>query len=140
MCQEKNGSCLKEVLEVILILQENAACDDFCLEACDRAYLGCVTKMKKCNTRPVVLYNCEGTLWEMPVAKEEPSLTDFEGPKETSHVFRIEKIDHNCATFRVLKAVANEEEPYESTDSFFIINLNCVCCLRCLADCFVCGV
>ena len=51
---------------------------------------------------------------------------------------RIEKIDGICATFRVL---ANNDDPtmsatipYMSTNSFFTMNLNCLCCIRCLND------
>ena len=55
-----------------------------------------------------------------------------------SSVFRIEKIDGCCATFRVLAPNPDTEEatafPYVATNSFFTMNLNCVCCLRCLQD------
>ena len=58
-----------------------------------------------------------------------------------SSVFRVEKIDGCCATFRVLAenpdATQVATEPYVATNSFFTMNLNCVCSLRCLQDTFV---
>ena len=54
-----------------------------------------------------------------------------------SSVFRVEKIDGCCATFRVLAVNPDAEEtniPYVATNSFFTMNLNCVCCLKCLPD------
>ena len=50
-------------------------------------------------------------------------------------LLRIEKLDDNCATFRVL--IANETDgsiTYTATDSFFTISLDCICVLKCLAD------
>ena len=70
----------------------------------------------------------------MPISKD-PSITT------TSSVFRVEKIDENCATFRVLALNDDPTEsatiPYIATNSFFTVNLNCVCVLRCLNDTFV---
>ena len=48
---------------------------------------------------------------------------------------RIEKLDGCCATFRVL--IANDDGTYTSTDSFFTMNLECICCIRCLGDVFI---
>ena len=60
---------------------------------------------------------------------------------ECSSIFRVEKLDGCCATFRVL--APNPEEsccnsiPYIATNSFFTMNLNCVCAIKCLNDTFV---
>ena len=56
----------------------------------------------------------------------------------TSNVFRIEKLDDNCATFRVLVPTVDDDTvTYTSTNSFFTINLDCICVLKCLADTFI---
>ena len=88
-----------------------------------------------CNTRPIVLYTCSSasTPLAMPISKD-PSITT------TSNVFRLEKLDGNCATCRVLAPNDNASTtgfPYTATNSFFTINLNCVCIIRCLDDTFV---
>lgn len=132
--------CIAEILTVINVLQQNASCcGDTCLETCDRGFLGCGTTTLGCNTRPVVLYTCcgNGTPWSMPTTKENV-VCGNEGVT-CSNVFRIEKIDGCCATFRVLanNPDATSIYPYVATNSFFTMNLNCVCALRCLQDTFV---
>lgn len=137
MCNENKtcsgeNKCIAEILNVINILQNNAECSDTCLDTCDRGFLGSSTTSINCNTRPVMLYTCcgNGTAWSMPVDKTDGTIT--------SNVFRVEKIDGCCATFRVL--TNNTEDgtyPYVATNTFFTMNLNCCCCLRCLADTYI---
>ena len=144
MCNNNNDvescRCIAEILTVINVLQQNAeCCGDTCLETCDRGFLGCGTTTLGCNTRPVILYTCSGngTPWSMPTTRE--NVVCGEEGVVCSNVFRVEKIDGCCATFRVL--AENTEPtaltPYVATSSFFTMNLNCVCALRCLPDTFV---
>lgn len=144
MCNDKKNNndckCLAEILTVICILQENSECADSCLDTCDRGFLGCSPVAIRCNTRPVVLYNCcTGTPWEFPTAKED-ILCDTVGAT-CSRVLRVEKIDGCCATFRVLATNPDTAEaatiPYVTTNSFVTVNLNCVGAIRCLQDTFV---
>lgn len=133
MCNNSSDDCkcIAEILTVINILQQNAECGDACLDTCDRGFLGCCATSVSCNTRPVMLYTCgcNSVAWSMPISKD---------PNEsvTSNIFRVEKIDGCCATFRVLIPNTDTTEgfPYEATNSFFTMNLNCVCALRCLQD------
>lgn len=142
MCDNnaQDCKCISEILKVICLLQQNANCSDSCLDTCDRGFLGCSTTSLSCNTRPIMLYTCgsNGTAWSMPVSKE--NLT-CDGTDTCSNVFRIEKLDDCCATFRVLQPNPNIEEasiyPYVATNSFFTMNLKCVCCLRCLNDTYI---
>ena len=57
---------------------------------------------------------------------------------------RVEKVDGECATFRVLAANTDPNTsatmPYVATNSFFTMNLDCVCALKCLNDTTVEGV
>ncbi len=137
MCNNDNCKCISEILTVISILQQNASCCDSCLETCDRGFLGSTSTVLGYNTRPIMLYMCGSTdtALAMPTTRE-----DVTG-EVTSTVFRIEKIDGCCATFRVLAPNTDTTEqatiPYISTNSFFTVNLNCVCCLRCLPDTLV---
>ena len=144
MCNNNNDTsgcnCISEILNVINVLQQNAnCCGDKCLETCDRGFLGCGVPTVGCNTRPVVLYTCcgNGTPWSMPVTREDVVCGD-EGVT-CSNVFRVEKIDGCCATFRVLTPNTDTSSinPYVATNSFFTMNLNCVCCLRCLPDTYI---
>ena len=134
MCNNNKDNeckCINEILTVICILQQNANCSDTCLDTCDKGFLGCQVTNINCNTRPVMLYTCMSngvTPWSAPTQRVAV-------PTATSNVFRVEKIDNCCATFRVL--IANEDGTYTSTESFFTMNLECICCIRCLGDTFI---
>ena len=135
MCNNESNrcdNCICDVLKVILLLQQSV-CQDNCLETCDKGFLGqnCSTFF---NTRPVVLYTCAtgNDAVAMPISKSPTETT-------TSSVFRLEKLDDCCATFRVLapNTETGSVYPFEATNSFFTINLNCVCIIRCLEDTYV---
>ena len=149
MCNEKNSncsSCISDILKVILVLQQNA-CPDNCLDSCDRPMLGGGPNCLVCNTRPVMLYTCcgNGVPWSMPIEKDNTNVCSNTQVsaccQDCSTVFRVEKLDGNCATFRVL--APNPQEsccntiPYIATNSFFTMNLSCVCAIKCLSDTFV---
>ena len=141
MCNNENTSsnCIADILNVINILQQNASCGENCLDTCDRGFLGCNVSTIGCNTRPVMLYTNNNTAWQMPTTKE---VVDCSATGSTcSSVFRVEKVDGNCCTFRVLADNPDETTqatiPYVSTNSFFTMNLNCVCCIKCLNDTYI---
>jgi len=136
MCNNDNEqrNCICDILNVILVLQENA-CPDNCLDSCDRPMLGGGPNCLICNTRPVMLYTCcgNGTAWSMPTTKD-PTETET-----TSNVFRVEKVEGNCCTFRVLAPNPDTTSlnPYVSTNSFFTIDCSCLCVIRCLSDTYI---
>ena len=138
MCNNESN-CIGDILKVICVLQRNADCGDACLDTCDRGFLGCSVTNLNCNTRPINLYLCAqgGTALGMPISKS-PTET------EASTIFRVEKCDNGCATFRVLTLNTDPETsattPYLSTNSFFSVNLDCVCLIRCLNDTYVEGI
>jgi len=141
-CNESNqGNCINEILCVILVLQENASVDG-CLQTCDRPVLGGGANCLICNTRPVMLYTCcgNGTPWSMPNTKDSVENCSGQGNTATcSSVFRIEKLEGNCATFRVL--AENDDPtsvlPYVATNVFFTMDTSCLCAIRCLSDTYV---
>ena len=126
-------NCIADILKVILLLQQSVCPNDSCLETCDKGFLGQSCTFF-CNTRPIVLYTCGGgnTPVTMPISKSPTETV-------TSSVFRLEKLDGCCATCRVLTPNTDPTTtfPFMATNSFFTINLNCVCSLRCLDDTFV---
>lgn len=136
MCNEENNSvnnCMHDILRTILILQKEANMPESCLDTCDKKCLGCTPCACCCNTRPITIYTCGccNTPLALPISKDPTETV-------TSTVFRIEKLDENCATFRVL--VATEVDgviTYTSTDSFFTISLSCICVLKCLTDTYI---
>lgn len=139
MCNNNDSSCIAEILKVICVLQQNAECGEACLDTCDRGFLGCGTNSLGCNTRPVMLYTCcgNGVPWKMPTTKDYNATCD--GSDNTSCVFRVEKINGNCATFRVLTPNTEPEAtyPFVATNCFFTMNLSCCCSIRCLNDTYI---
>jgi len=148
MCNSKSSgeNCISEILCVINILQRNAS-PESSMDSCDRPTLGSGSSCLVCNTRPVMIYTCcgNGVPFSMPVCKDlTTSCSNPEGVNrdaECSSVFRVEKIEDNCATFRVLKpntAECNEKDkvkmPFIGTNSFFSFDLSCACAIRCLSD------
>lgn len=136
MCNHDNDSnCIKEILNVILVLQQNA-CPDSCLDSCDRPVLGGGPNCLVCNTRPIQLFTCSccNTPLAMPTSKDSTKNC------KTSTVFRVEKVDRNCCTCRVLEEDEDDSactNQFIATNSFFTIDLGCVCAIRCLSDTFV---
>ena len=138
MCNENTNTnnCIAEILEVILLLQKNADCGECCLESCDRGFLGCGNTSFSCNTRPIMIYTrgSGNVALAMPISKAFDEET-------TSSVFRVEKVDEKCATFRVLTpntdTTTSQLQPFVTTNSFFTLNLSCVCALRCLQDTYI---
>ena len=131
-CNERNRceNCIADILKVILILQQSVSQSDLCLDTCDRGFLGQQCCPTCYNTRPIMLYTCasNGIPLSMPISKSPTEET-------TSNIFRVEKLDNCCATCRVL--VANADNTYTATNSFFTINLDCLCIIRCLDDTFI---
>lgn len=147
MCNNKTeNNGIAETLKIILMLQQNA-CPDNCLDSCDRPMLGGGSSCLICNTRPVMLYTCcgNGVPISMPTSKDATTICSTTSLNSScdgcSNVFRVEKLDGNCCTFRVLTTNPDQtccnREPYLATNSFFTMNLDCCCMLRCLNDCFV---
>ena len=132
-CNEFNDcNCLNETLCAIVALQKKGQCHSKALLSCDRPFLGKNNLTSNFNTRPITLYNCNANLlWSMPYTSNQTV--------RTSSVFRLENVDGCCATFRVLAPnhEPNHEFPYVATESFFIINLNCLGAIKCLPDTFV---
>ena len=132
MCDDK--SCLTSILETILCLQNSK--DESCeVLGCDKPYLGPTPSLVCYNTRPINLYNCTtGCRWSFPY-----TLGTVNG---TSSIFRLENLEGNCCTCRVLapNPDTSSSEPYVLTSTFFTINLDCVSAIKCLPDVLVSGV
>ncbi|HIS38353.1 MAG TPA: hypothetical protein IAB45_02460 [Candidatus Onthousia faecavium] len=132
MCENKN--CLTDILETILCLQTTK--DNDCeINGCDKPYLGPTPTLICYNTRPISFFNCiTGDAWSFPY-----TLGTTTG---TSSVFRLENLEGNCCTCRVLATNpdTSSNEPYVLTNTFFTINLGCVSAIRCLQDTFISGV
>ncbi len=154
MCNKerpKGENCIAEILNVIYILQKNACPGKSCVESCDKPSLGGSPNSLVCNTRPIQLFTTagNGVAFAMPTSKDVTEVCS--NPEDTllndgcSSVFRLEKLEGNCATFRVLESDNNNNnennsgctEDWNATNSYFTMDLSCVCAIRCLSDTYV---
>jgi len=122
-----NNLNIPDTLNYILTLQKKAGCSNNCTEDCTRPFLGPSTVICY-NTRPITLFTCcTGTNWTFPY--------ELNGETGTSTVFRIENVEGNCATFRVLiPNTIDQETTYTLSNSYFTIDLSCVLAMQCLPD------
>lgn len=137
MCCENNNNksnCLANILETILYLQQKRdECDED--NSCTRPFLGPANNIICLNTRLISLYSCcNNTLWTMPYT--------LNGTSGTSSVFRIESLDNECATFRVLAPNSDTSSsfPYVATEDYFTIKLSCIGVIKCLGDTSISGI
>lgn len=130
--RECDETSISKILSFILELQKCA--DNTNLDStfgCDKPCLGPnITNGLIFNTRPITLYSCcTGALWTMPYT--------LNGTTGESSVFKISKVDGNCATFEILAPnpdTTNPLLPFIGTNNFFTISLNCALAIRCLND------
>ena len=124
MCNNNdNGSCLAKLLEKVLIIQR---IDNNRTNGCDKPFLGNILTILA-NTRPINLYCCcTNSIWSMPY--------NYNGTTGTSSTFRVENVNENTATFRILIPT---DTGYIATDNFFTIDLRFVSCIKCLQDALV---
>ena len=104
MNNNESSNGIQDILKVILMLQQNVCCEEG-LDTCDRPMLGGSGTCLSCNTRPVMLYTkgSNGVPFSMPTLKDATTNCSGDGITDTcSTVFRVEKVDDNCCTFRVL--------------------------------------
>ena len=72
------------------------------------------------NTRPVSLYLCNNTPLSISYSNGE------------SNVFRVEKINNNCVTVRLLAQA--EDGSITPTSEYATININCIDAIACSHD------
>ena len=139
-CNENTNNSIAGILKVILALQQSACGRDGSIDSCDRPMLGGGPTCLGCNTRPVMLYTCcgNGQPWAMPITKDNTDACT-EASDTCSTVFRVEKVEGDTATFRVLTTNPDTTSlyPYVSTNSIFTMDLHCCCVIRCLSDTYI---
>ena len=117
------GNCIYDVLKLIYNLQKCVLKDDSFDNSCSRP-LGIGSNISYFNTRPVMFFSCDST---------ELNITYYiNGTPNTSNIFRIEDVNESCVTVRLL--TTNTDGSISSTNETAIININCICAIKCLGD------
>lgn len=119
----RSNHCIKNLLKLICLLQENSVNKHYLEDGCAKPYLGPTIDQICYNTRVITLYTKNGTLLS--------SNYDNNGSVGTSTFFRVEKVLDDCATLRVL---VKDNDNYVSTNSFITVNLGCICAIKCIVD------
>ena len=125
--------CFGKILKLIEKLQQSSNCIDDIDNTCTRPFLGVLPNVECYNTRPVTFYGCNNNLIELDYT------TTINGTVETgtTSVFRVEKVNDCCVVVSLL--IENPDttatnRPYITTNNTAIINLDCVCAIKCLND------
>ena len=118
---ENNRNHLLDILSLISKLQKSATCFDND-NTCTRPILG-LNNFLTYNTRPVMLYLCDSTPLAIEYIENATTMT--------STIFRVENIDGNCVTLRLL---AQNDGIITATSEFATVNIDCIAAVRCLAD------
>ncbi len=119
-----NDNCLKNILKVIVTLQNNIEKLDNLNNSCTRPFLGLGNKIQPFNTRLVSFYKSNNTPITLPWNNGESS--------GTSSVFRVQRVCDNTCTVLILSD--NGDNTWSSTNTYATLNLNCICAIQCLGD------
>ena len=113
---ENNG--LLDILSLINNLQKNVINNDT-NNSCTKPILGDNNTLIY-NTRPVSFYLCNNSPLTITYTSGESS------------IFRIENINGNCITVRILES--DDQGNITSTGEFATVNIKCIAAIRCLSD------
>lgn len=127
-CQPIQDAEISELCAKIISMQKRAVRSELD-ESCDREFLGFKERCET-NTRPVTFYAPDRGEWMFPVDREDSGCRGG----EKSCVFRLEKVEDDTVTCRVLD---QDGDKFKSTDSFFILKIKDIAAIRCLEDVFV---
>ena len=129
---DKFDNCLARILNVINILQNNAEKIDCNNTTCTKPFLGMNNTLLCFNTRPIMLYLCNNSAVTL-------NYINSEGTDATTDIFRVEDVTNNSVSVLLLESVTDAEGnvSYSSTNTYATINLDCICCIRCLPDVIV---
>ena len=116
--------CIKNLLRLINLLQENSQNKCRSNDGCLKPYLGPTSEAICYNTRVITLYTKNGTLFTAPYFNND-------NLEVNSSLFRVEKVNDDCVTLLILR---EENGTYLSTNNFITVNLNCVCAIKCIVD------
>ena len=123
-----NQDNIKEILCKILMLQKQDFDAD--LSGCDRPFLGPSPASTTYNTRPIEFYNSyTGELWEFPYTTGTTTTT--------SSTFRVESLEDNTVTVRLLQDDGAIPRAYTNTNQYVTIRLSTIGAIQCLPDTFV---
>lgn len=120
----KSNTCIKNLLKIISILQNNSLDFSSNTSDCSKPFLGPSISTAFYNTRVINLYNKYGELILGTYKNESiDNITSF---------FRVQNVTDSCCTLLLLKR--SNENFFQSTHCSMVINLNCIGAIKCVSD------
>lgn len=119
----KSNRCIKNLLKLICVLQNNSEDIHTFNIGCNKPFLGPDVNAVCYNTRVITLYNKQGDLFT--------TAYNNNGVSDTSSTFRVVNVDDECCTLLILNNIDGE---YFSTNQSIVVNLNCICAVKCNGD------
>ena len=122
----KVNNCIKNLLKFICVLQQNSNELTCSSTNCTKPFLGPSIQGVCYNTRVITLYNRLGELFTTNFY--------FNNELRNSSYFKVHDVDDNCCTLEILESVDNT---YTSTGQTIIVNINCICAVKCIEDVYI---
>lgn len=119
-----SNRCIKNLLKLICLLQNNSNNKCKLDDGCTRPFLGPSNNFYCYNTRVITLYTRNGSLFTT-------SYLDSDNNQVSSSLFRVAKVEDDMAVLLILTEDNNE---YLSTNNYITVNLSCICAIKCIAD------
>lgn len=122
-----SNRCIKNLLKLICLLQENS--EDNCSldDSCSKPFLGPNVNCICFNTRVINLFTKNGNLLTA-------TYLDKNNVEQSSSLFRVTKIKDDCCTLLILN---KENDDFLSTNQSITVNLKCICAIKCVTDAVV---
>lgn len=117
--------CIKNLLKLICLLQNNSINNFPMNEGCIKPFLGPNINSICYNTRVITLYKKNGEIFSS-------SYIDSNNNPNSSSFFRVSNVTDDCCTLLILSL--SSENEYISTNQYVTVNLNCICAIKCLED------
>ena len=136
MEDSKKPCSFSKILKLIERLQNRANCTEEIDNTCLKPFLGVAPTIECYNTRPVTFYGCDNN----QLTVNYTTVINGETISGTSSVFRVESVRDCCVIVSLLidnPDTTQTNRPFITTNNTAIINLDCVCAMKCLNDTIV---
>ena len=116
--------CIKNLLKLICLLQDNSSIDCLDIDNCTRPFLGQSNNYIYYNTRVISLYTRQGELFSV-------TYIDNNNVEQISSIFKVISVDRDTARLLIL---SDNNGSIASTNNYITIKLSCIGAIRCLQD------
>ena len=120
----KSNNCIRNLLKLICLLQENSLNKCSLDDGCVKPFLGPSINNMCYNTRVITLYRKNGDIFSSDFINNSGEVT-------SSNYFRVNSINDDCVTLLILN---NNDGVFSSTRQFITVNLKCICTIKCIDD------